>query len=117
MGKQYDESEALQAVAAALLFSDLRIGRAAVEADGTTLQLDMGHTCKVSEGARELLARAQELADEHGAALGMYRDLPLTARDLTRAVPDRRTPQERTRAAVYATGNKWAIENYEATHG
>ncbi|MCR5791367.1 MAG: hypothetical protein K6G83_15900 [Lachnospiraceae bacterium] len=26
------------------------------------------------------------------------------------------TPQERTKAAVYATGNKWAIENYEATH-
>ena len=26
------------------------------------------------------------------------------------------TPQERTRAAVYATGNKWAIENFEATH-
>lgn len=28
----------------------------------------------------------------------------------------RPTPQERTRAAVYATGNKWAIENFEATH-
>ena len=28
----------------------------------------------------------------------------------------RSTPQERTKAAVYATGNKWAIENYEATH-
>lgn len=26
------------------------------------------------------------------------------------------TPQERRRAAVYATGNKWAIENFEATH-
>ena len=25
-------------------------------------------------------------------------------------------PQERTRAAVYASGNKWAIENFEATH-
>lgn len=23
---------------------------------------------------------------------------------------------ERTRAQVYATGNKWAIENFEATH-
>lgn len=28
----------------------------------------------------------------------------------------RTTPYERTRAAVYATGNKWAIENFEATH-
>ena len=26
------------------------------------------------------------------------------------------SPQERTRRAVYATGNKWAIENFEATH-
>jgi hypothetical protein len=31
--------------------------------------------------------------------------------------PRRRlSPYERTRAAVYATGNKWAIENFEATH-
>lgn len=28
----------------------------------------------------------------------------------------RLSPYERTRAAVYATGNKWAIENFEATH-
>ena len=28
----------------------------------------------------------------------------------------RQTPQERTRAAVYATGNKWAIENFNAVH-
>lgn len=26
------------------------------------------------------------------------------------------SPYERTRAAVYASGNKWAIENFEATH-
>lgn len=26
-------------------------------------------------------------------------------------------PYERARAAVYATGNRWAIENWEATHG
>lgn len=26
------------------------------------------------------------------------------------------SPAERTRRAVHATGNKWAIENYEATH-
>lgn len=30
--------------------------------------------------------------------------------------PDRRSPYERTRDAVYATGNKWAIENFNATH-
>ena len=28
----------------------------------------------------------------------------------------RLSPQERTRAAVYGSGNKWAIENFNATH-
>lgn len=28
----------------------------------------------------------------------------------------RMSSYERTRAAVYATGNKWAIENFHATH-
>lgn len=27
-----------------------------------------------------------------------------------------KTPYERTRRQVYATGNKWAIENFNATH-
>lgn len=26
------------------------------------------------------------------------------------------SPYERTRAQVYATGNRWAIENFNATH-
>lgn len=26
------------------------------------------------------------------------------------------SPYERRRAAVYATGNRWAIENFNATH-
>lgn len=26
------------------------------------------------------------------------------------------SPYERTRAAVYRTGNRWAIENFNATH-
>ena len=26
------------------------------------------------------------------------------------------SPQERTRKSVYATENRWAIENYNATH-
>ena len=29
---------------------------------------------------------------------------------------ERLSPYERTRRAVYATGNKWAIENFNATH-
>ena len=30
--------------------------------------------------------------------------------------PRRVDPYERTKSAVYATGNKWAIENFHATH-
>jgi hypothetical protein len=30
--------------------------------------------------------------------------------------PAHASPYERTRAAVYSTGNKWAIENFHATH-
>lgn len=33
-----------------------------------------------------------------------------------KAVKPRMSPYERTRAAVYATGNRWAIENFNATH-
>ena len=34
------------------------------------------------------------------------------------SIPRRREgPAERTRRAVYATGNRWAIENFNATHG
>lgn len=41
--------------------------------------------------------------------------------EIARICSDRTTrraasPYERTRAMVYATGNKWAIENFEATH-
>lgn len=33
------------------------------------------------------------------------------------AIPRRREgPAERTRRAVQATGNRWAIENFDATH-
>lgn len=30
--------------------------------------------------------------------------------------PKRLTPQKRTKATICATGNRWAIENYKATH-
>lgn len=30
--------------------------------------------------------------------------------------PSRSSAYERTRAAVYATGNRWAIENFHTTH-
>ena len=35
--------------------------------------------------------------------------------DVKKPAP-RLSPYERTRRAVYATGNKWAIENFHATH-
>lgn len=38
-------------------------------------------------------------------------------REMEKEVESRKsTPYERTRNAVNATGNKWAIENFNATH-
>lgn len=36
--------------------------------------------------------------------------------NITKVIPARMTHYERTKTQVYATGNKWAIENFEATH-
>lgn len=39
------------------------------------------------------------------------------AREALQSIPKRRlSHEERTRIAVEATGNKWAIENFNATH-
>lgn len=39
-------------------------------------------------------------------------------REALGSVPEGRlTPQERTRIVVAASGNKWAMENFNATHG
>lgn len=43
----------------------------------------------------------------------------LIMRDLSderKAIRRTASPYERTRAMVYATGNRWAIENFNATH-
>ena len=37
-------------------------------------------------------------------------------RETKKAQTVRLSPYERTRNAVYATGNRWAIENFNATH-
>lgn len=34
----------------------------------------------------------------------------------TAPIPKREGPAERRKRAVYATGNRWAIENFKATH-
>lgn len=59
----------------------------------------------LSRTDRETIELACNLLDE-------YSDL-LRKQSLTVHI---QTPQERTRAQVMATGNKWAIENYNATH-
>lgn len=87
MGKVYTEAEAVEAVAAALLFRDLDIARNAEEAEDGTICGRMGYTFKVDEGTRELLVRAQRIAEEHGIAFGMFEGL--THRDLRRAMRER----------------------------
>ena len=40
----------------------------------------------------------------------------LMAISISKSAVPRMSHYERTKAKVYATGNKWAIENFEATH-
>jgi len=56
-----------------------------------------------------VLREALEAAYKAGAESTRMEDTKPTRRP-------RATPYERTRAAVYATGNKYAIENFHATH-
>lgn len=52
--------------------------------------------------------------DCYGCTFNCARNRELKRREKESA--RRQTPYERTRAAVYATGNRWAIENWKATH-
>lgn len=55
----------------------------------------------------------------HNTESGLeYHDLNDEIARICSDKPTRRTasPYERTKAMVYATGNRWAIENFEATH-
>ncbi|MDO4301803.1 MAG: hypothetical protein Q4D26_10480 [Clostridia bacterium] len=39
-------------------------------------------------------------------------------REAISSIPHKKmTPADRTKAKVYSTGNKWAIENFNKTHG
>lgn len=52
--------------------------------------------------------------DCYGCTFNCARNRALKKRE--QEATRRQTPYERTRAAVYATGNIWAIENFNATH-
>ena len=59
-----------------------------------------------SDNADKLIKQLESLkAEEHKQEVK-------TIKTHTRPLP----PYERTRNAVYATGNRWAIENFNATH-
>lgn len=64
--------------------------------------------------------KAEEAFDEESAANLEAEVDNVEFEDITELEEDpvlpRMSPYERTRAAVYATGNRWAIENFEATH-
>lgn len=65
----------------------------------------------------ETLEYALQIAYNEG-----YKDAMKDCLDKLRGKKEQETrsrtlsPYERTRNAVYATGNKWAIENFNATH-
>lgn len=48
-----------------------------------------------------------------GCTVNCARNRALKKRKVTKTVG---SAYERTKAQVYATGNKWAIENFHATH-
>lgn len=76
--------------------------------------------CKEEKGRLLALSRIDNktmICDECGTkealdAAGLLEDSS-TRKEILKAS---RTPYERTRRQVYATGNKWAIENFNATH-
>ena len=80
---------------------------------------------KCGKEYERLLALSREdnntmICDECGTkealdAVGMTEGDPHREEILSKAYR-RPAPYERTRSQVYATGNKWAIENFEATH-
>lgn len=87
MGNDYTHDDVMQALIAALNYGQWGIGREAQETDGGDLHTRGGLTVRVSQGARDLLAEAQGIIDEHGGmALGMHDGRPLAERDIWRAV-------------------------------
>lgn len=86
MGKTYTEAEAVEAVAAALIFAKLDVARNAADATGDTIEGIWGYTFRVDEGARELLAEGERIREANGIAFGMPDGQPMIAYDLSRAV-------------------------------
>lgn len=56
-----------------------------------------------------------EILEMHDATPEERKELEEQARKFEEKFK-KKTPYERTKAKVYATGNKWAIENFNATH-
>lgn len=117
MTRHYYKSDVLQAVTAALLFHE-DIALAARDERGGQLHPGAGNTVLMSDQAADLLREAWKFIEDQdqGDALREEQGHGYARYDLRAALPDRRTPQERTRDQVYSSGNRWQIENYEATH-
>lgn len=90
MTDNYDHSDVMQAVCAALIHGDDGLGKYGAEEED--LPTYHGLTIHVSEGARDLIAEARRLIGGRGDAFGMYRDDPpysFSHRDIERAVSER----------------------------
>ena len=71
---------------------------------------------QLREDIRELRRMEQEREEELDNRNARYDKSTDYPDSHVREKRSRHDPYSRTKAAVYTTGNRWAIENFEATH-
>ena len=91
-----------------------------LDIDRGAMEYDDADTLEVAVELARGLESEEDITDEPPALSRVDNQTDICPRcgmmEALAAMPRRETPQERTRRAVYATGNRWAIENFEATH-
>ena len=91
-----------------------------LDIDRGAMEYDDADTLEVAVELARGLESEEDITDEPPALSRADNQTDICPRcgmmEALAAMPRRETPQERTRRAVYATGNRWAIENFEATH-
>ena len=91
-----------------------------LDIDRGAMEYDDADTLEVAVELARGLESEEDITDEPPALSRVDNQTDICPRcgmmEALAAMPRRETPQDRTRRAVYATGNRWAIENFEATH-
>jgi len=77
------------------------------------LQLNLNSQIKANESDISILGGIELAEKKQNQSEDKKFNAENTVKNMERT---NRNPYERTKVAVYATGNRWAIENFEATH-